>query len=112
MISRRSFLTHLLAATVLVPFIGAGDADAAGSAKRRGKSLAKGRRKGSGKRYAARTRTRNRKYASTRRQRRPVSRPVYVRAPRSRLEEGWPFGWMDPRWSLGSGDPFFDPRWN
>ena len=101
MISRRSFVMHLLATAALVPFAGVGDADARQKARRAGKH-AKNR-----PRYA----TLQRRQA--RHARKPVSRRAVVRAPRNRLEEGWPYGWMDPHWYRSSGDPFFDPgRWN
>jgi hypothetical protein len=103
MISRRSFLTHLLAAAALVPLLGVEHADA----RKKARVEAKPSRNRS--HHAALRRRR----AALRPARNPVSRRAYVRAPRYRLEEGWPHGWMDPHWYRSSGDPFFDPgRWN
>ena len=85
-------MTHLLAAAALVPFLGVEHADA------RQKAVGSVNRSKSPPRYAAR-----RSQTAVRRVRQPVPRRSVVRAPRNRLEEGWPYGYMDPRWYTDLG---------
>jgi hypothetical protein len=102
MISRRSFLTHLLAAAALVPLLRVGDANA--------------RQKPGGAVKPSKNRPRTtavrRRQVALRQPRKPVPRRPIV--PRDRLLEGYPYnGWMDPHWYRSSGDPFYDPfLWN